>query len=107
MPLPPPCPQIPDSYGPPLLIHPCCLPPLTHSSLLPAPPYPLPLYQTPGSYGPPVGWKGLTPTNGHASFDFVSVTPPPEDAEALSEEQFLDFLHAKVSWAGTAGPAGV
>lgn len=41
--------------------------------------------QTPGCYGPPDSWKSVIPTRGTLSFDFVSTSKPPAEAQAVSE----------------------
>lgn len=45
-------------------------------------PFTTPL-QIPGNYGPPDMWKGNIPSRGAVSFDYVSSSRPPEEAQAI------------------------
>ncbi|KAF5838018.1 hypothetical protein DUNSADRAFT_3505 [Dunaliella salina] len=52
--------------------------------------------QVPSNYGPPDSWKGVIPTRGTVSFDYVSTTRPPPEALPIGDEELLDFLHVEI-----------
>mmetsp|Transcript_24719 Transcript_24719/g.67372 ORF Transcript_24719/g.67372 Transcript_24719/m.67372 type:complete len:971 (-) Transcript_24719:3284-6196(-) len=52
--------------------------------------------KVPSNYGPPDFWKGVIPTRGTVSLDYVSTTRPPAEALPIGDEELIDFLHQEI-----------